>query len=227
MSLLAWNCRGLANLRAVRFLKEIVSQFRPSIVFLSETLVKNNKIAAVCRDIGFAGSFTVDCQGHGGGLALFWKNEGGVQITDSCGNYIDFEVANEQTGRWRYTGVYGYPERGRRMEAWNMLRDLAGRSSLPWCIIGDFNDLMSANEKRGGRNHPRTLMQGFSDAILDSGLLDLGFEGEQFTWEKSRGTINWVQERLDRGLATQEWKDLFPDAVVKVVEVSTSDRSFS
>lgn len=34
---------------------------------------------------------------------------------------------------------------------------------------------------------------------------------------------NWIQERLDRGLANQGWRDLFPLAVVKVFEVATSD----
>ncbi|XP_074373836.1 uncharacterized protein LOC141714203 [Apium graveolens] len=53
--------------------------------------------------------------------------------------------------------------------------------------------------------------------------MDLGFEREMFTWERCRGTDAWVQERLDRGLANQDWKSLFPDAVVKVIEVSTSD----
>lgn len=156
-------------------------------------------------------------------MALLWKNDGGVQIIDSCNNFIDFEAVNDQIGKWRYTSIYGYPERSRRQEAWAMLRGLAARSSIPWCIIGDFNDLMAANEKRGRRNHPRSLLQGFSSTVYDCGLQDLGFQGEQFTWEKSRGTDNWVQERLDRGLATQTWIDMFPDAVVKVIEMSTSD----
>ncbi|XP_074352795.1 uncharacterized protein LOC141691947 [Apium graveolens] len=104
-----------------------------------------------------------------------------------------------------------------------MIRSLAERSSIPWCLIGDFNDMVAANEKRGGRAHPRSLMQGFSETIFECGLMDLGFEGEEFTWEKFRGTEDWVQERLDRGLANQGWKELFPDVVVKVGEVSTSD----
>ena len=103
MSLLAWNCRGLAKTRAVRFLKETINHYRPSIVFLSETLVKSNKIADVCKKISFAGFFAVDVQGHGGGLALFWKNEDAVHIIDSCSNYIDFEVSHDQLGKWRYT----------------------------------------------------------------------------------------------------------------------------
>lgn len=32
-----------------------------------------------------------------------------------------------------------------------MLRNLAGASQLPWCILGDFNDIMYIHEKRGGR----------------------------------------------------------------------------
>ncbi|XP_074346657.1 uncharacterized protein LOC141685458 [Apium graveolens] len=32
-----------------------------------------------------------------------------------------------------------------------------------------------------------------------------------------------MQERLDRGLANYEWKNLFPSAEIKVLDVSTSD----
>lgn len=126
-------------------------------------------------------------------------------------------------GRWRYTGYYGYPERGRRAEAWDMLRQLATSSALPWCIIGDFNDLMKADEKKGGQSHPRALLNGFSETISECDLVDLEYEGDKFTWERFRGTDKWVVERLDRGFATKEWIDLFPNAVVQVHEVSTSD----
>ncbi|XP_074352667.1 uncharacterized protein LOC141691812 [Apium graveolens] len=47
--------------------------------------------------------------------------------------------------------------------------------------------------------------------------------GEMYTWEKSRGSVRWVQERLDRGMENKAWQDLFPAAQVRVLEVSTSD----
>lgn len=84
-------------------MREIISKHKPSVVFISETLVKQNKIEAICKLIHFAGSFTVKPQGHGGGLALMWKNTGAVEIKDNCNHYIDFEVVCEQIGRWRYT----------------------------------------------------------------------------------------------------------------------------
>ncbi|WOH11566.1 hypothetical protein DCAR_0831055 [Daucus carota subsp. sativus] len=209
--------------RAVRFLKEIIQKHKPSLVFLSETLVKKNKIDALCKSIHFASSFTVDAQGHGGGLALLWKNTGAVEIKGTCNHYIDFEVLCEQIGRWRYTGFYGCPERERRQESWNLLRDLANKSSLPWCVLGDFNDMLFEFEKKGGRPQPRRLLEGFNQTVIDCNLEDLGFNGYEFTWERCRGTTMWIQERLDRVMANQGWRQLFPNAEVQVLEVSTSD----
>lgn len=47
--------------------------------------------------------------------------------------------------------------------------------------------------------------------------------GDKYTWERSIGTGKWIQERLDRGLATQEWCNLFPMAAFQVLDVATSD----
>lgn len=88
-------------------------------------------------------------------------------------HFIDFEVENEQVGHWHYTGFYGCPERGRRRESWELIRSLAVKSNLPWCVIGDFNDLMFSEEKRGGQDHPRSLLVGFTKKVRDCGLLDL------------------------------------------------------
>lgn len=87
----------------------------------------------------------MDAQGHGGGLALLWKHIGRIEITKSAQNYIYFKVTNEQVGRWRYTGFYGCLERGRRNGSWNLLRSLKHKSLLPWCIIGDFNDMTNVS----------------------------------------------------------------------------------
>lgn len=162
-------------------------------------------------------------QGYVVGIALLWKNEGGIKIINSCNNFIDFEIMHDQVGRWRYTGYYGFPERSKQVVSWRMLRKLAEVSSLPWCIIGDFNDLMLTDEKIGGQKHPYALLAGFSKTVMDCGLSDLGYIGEKYTWERARGTEGWIQQRLDRGLATKEWMELFPNAEVRVLEVSTYD----
>lgn len=83
--------------------------------------------------------------------------------------------------------------------------------------------MMSTDEKRGGRPHPFNLLQGFVEVVNNCGFIDLGFVGEKYTWEKSRGTKNWIQERLDRGLVNRAWSDMFPQVEIQVLEVATSD----
>lgn len=51
---------------------------------------------------------------------------------------------------------------------------------------------------------PRYLIESFNEVISASRLIDLGFIGEKYTWERSRGKSNWIHEMLDRGFANQE-----------------------
>ena len=44
---------------------------------------------------------------------------------------------------WRLTCYYGYPERARRKESWQLLQSLSQHSNLPWCCSRDYNDLLS------------------------------------------------------------------------------------
>ena len=50
MNLLAWNCRGLGNCRAVQELVDIVQAQGPEIVFLSETWSDKEIGRASCRE---------------------------------------------------------------------------------------------------------------------------------------------------------------------------------
>lgn len=88
-------------------------------------------------------------------------------------------------GRWRYTGFlcYGCPERYRRQESWNLITELARMSQLSWCILGNFNDMMYEHEKQGGRPHLASLLEDFREAVNACELVDLGFTGNEFTWE--------------------------------------------
>lgn len=61
---------------------------------------------------------------QGGGVALLWKGENSVEIKGSSENIIDIELSVKQVGCWRYTGFNGYPERQRRHESWDLLKDL-------------------------------------------------------------------------------------------------------
>ncbi|KHN35894.1 hypothetical protein glysoja_043072, partial [Glycine soja] len=72
--------------------------------------------------------------------------------------------------------------------------NLSHSSNLPWCILGYFNDFLSPDEKYGSRDHPNWLILGFGETIIDSGLHDLLMEGYKFTYSKSKGKHNAIEE---------------------------------
>lgn len=104
-------------------------------------LCHSNKIEEIRVKLGFDFSFAVDREGRSGGIAIIWKQSFKCRIINYSMNFINVEVSDNDRGLWRLTGFYGYPERTRRRDSWNLLRNLATMSLLPWCVIGDFNDL--------------------------------------------------------------------------------------
>ncbi|GAU20296.1 hypothetical protein TSUD_337770 [Trifolium subterraneum] len=170
-------------------------------------------------------SAAIDVEGRSGGLAVFWKDSSKCRVLNYTRNFINMLVEDEQWGEWRLTCYYEYPERSRRRAAWDLLRALGNMSSIPWCIIGDFNDLLSQADKKGIHPHPNGLCMGFRQAVSDCDLTDIPIEGHQFTWIKSRGTPHVIEERLDRAMANTSWLQLFPQVRLTNLLAAYSDHS--
>lgn len=49
--------------------------------------------------------------------------------------------------------------------------------------------------------------------------------GHQFTWERGRGTEDWMKVRLDKALTSDTWLNLFPLAKLYNLEGSESDHN--
>lgn len=149
MKILSWNCRGLGNPRAVRALGDLIKSFKPNMLFLIETLSEEVRIKKLCQKFGFENHWAVSCRGRSGGLALCWDRSVQCNVVNADNNYIDAHILRNNVPSWRLTGFYGFPDRMQRRESWNLIRMLSNYASLPWCVIGDFNDMISEEDKSG------------------------------------------------------------------------------
>lgn len=61
--------------------------------------------------------------------------------------------------------------------------------------------------------------------LRTTGMIDLGFSGNPYTWSNGRKGRGLIMERLDRGLANGEWRRLFPRATVKHLARHASDHA--
>lgn len=56
-------------------------------------------------------------------------------------------------------------------------------------------------------------------------LIDVGYFGRWFTWERGNLPETNIQEHLDRGVANENWISLFPEVKVQHLVHSFSDHS--
>lgn len=182
MSILCWNCRGLGNPRVVQFLKDIIGQKKPNIVFLCETLCKKEKVEAVKRAIGFECCFVVDCIGHSDGVAMLWRYQEEASLLSYDISHVDMELNLGGHPKFRFTGSNGDPSRHLRPLSWEKLRNLATSSYLPWVVMGDLNNVLSNRDKKGRRPYSSWLINSFQEVVEECNLIDIDLIGYQFTW---------------------------------------------
>ena len=182
MNYLSWNCRGLGNPCTVQELTRLVRVKAPSAVFLMETWSNENYLEILRCNLHFSNKFVVRSNKKGGGLALFWCAELNVSIKSYSCSHIDAVINEGMSDAWRITGVYDAPETHNRSKTWDLIRRLDGLFQLPWCCLGDFNEVAKLEEMHGRHRRPDRQMQAFRNVLDDCGLVDLGFNGFPFTW---------------------------------------------
>ncbi|XP_019198916.1 PREDICTED: uncharacterized protein LOC109192676 [Ipomoea nil] len=79
--------------------------------------------------------------------------------------------------------------------------------------------------RSGGNPHPNSLLHGFGDAIEDCGLAQMPMDGYQYTWENGKGTVDLLEERRDKVLVTNEWRNIVVGARVTNLATRKSDHS--
>ncbi|KAK1554997.1 hypothetical protein Q3G72_020206 [Acer saccharum] len=195
----------------------------PVLVFLSETKINGKWADKIRERLGFTSGFSVDSRGRGGDLLLMWNDSIDVTVLSFSVDHIDARIRMPDGFAWRFSGFYGNPCPSHRGESWNLLRRLRAVDDLPWVCGGDFNELLSVSEKRGGAAKSISDMVAFRQAIDDCELTDLGYSGPNYTWNNKREGKDNIQQRLDRFLANQQWIDSFLQVTVKHLGFFVSD----
>jgi hypothetical protein len=175
--------------------------------------------------LGYDNAFAVSSSGRSGGLGIYWNNEIKIDILPYSQYHIDAVVTPSGSDQWRLTCVYGEAQASERHKTWDMLKFIKASSPLPWLCIGDFNEVLLREEHVGVNDLCNAQIQAFRDAVDVCELMDLGFVGNPWTFEKRVVGGSFCRVRLDRALATSCWSSRFPLATLSHLTGVASDHS--
>ena len=88
-------------------------------------------------------------------------------------------------------------------DLWDHLKHLNDVIDLPWCLMGDFNEMLISSDKIRGCPLTVSKTQRLSDFLAYSKGIDANVQGRIFTWKKIlRGQL--IYEKLDRVIFREE-----------------------
>lgn len=77
------------------------------------------------------------------------------------------------------------------------------RGVWPWICMGDFNELLWPHEKSGDKEWELNIHRYLREFIQAKTLVDIGFSGLKFTWEKNLGWFG--QNQIVAGQSARKW----------------------
>eukprot|EP00268_Persea_americana_P034025 TRINITY_DN33662_c0_g2_i1.p1 TRINITY_DN33662_c0_g2~~TRINITY_DN33662_c0_g2_i1.p1 ORF type:complete len:402 (-),score=60.83 TRINITY_DN33662_c0_g2_i1:2739-3944(-) len=224
IKILFWNCRGIANTPTQMMLHHLITSHKPDLIFLTEPkTILSSSITINFHSLGFTSSFSNQTNSL---WCLFNPNQNfSFSLLAHSNQHITIEFADfHSSSLGLVTGVYRSTDNRIRRDLWDHLSKFSN-TSLPWCVIGDFNSILLASEKLSIKPSPSPSVKDFNDMVLSSGLKDLGFRGNSFTWANNRQGQAYVAARLDRAFTNSTWLDRFGDLMITHLPRLSSDHS--
>ena len=153
MKIISWNIRGAKRSQAISELIYLRKKINPDILFVIETMVSPSTSNRLSKTLGYENVKFVDPIGHCGGMWICWNQSHiDVQIVSLQHRIAHLFVTDKKTNAcFSLFGLYAPAQEGEKLEFWNNFSSLIRNNcSFPWCIIGDFNELLCMADKRGG-----------------------------------------------------------------------------
>ncbi|KAL8171444.1 LOW QUALITY PROTEIN: hypothetical protein V2J09_023248 [Rumex salicifolius] len=188
-------------------------------------LLKNNKInisgsttLRVRNKLNFSKWVRVDVVGRSDGIWFLWNDsEVDQRIINTNPNFIQacIHMGGDRCTWWRFMDLQRLKE-----GFWKELEDCVKDISDPLFIGGDYNCIVSLDERQGG-----SPVLSEDSTIRRLNLIDLGFCGSRFTWKRGNSVGSRIEKRLDRVLTNLHGRLAWEEAIVKHLPSLSSDHN--
>ena len=217
MSSFFWNVRGFNKPLKHSIVKEWVGNNDLMFGCILETRVKEKKAETMLGSVFRGWSHMMNYEySQGGRIWLVWRDEVHMTPVYKTDQLITCSVSLRDQEEFFCTCVYAHNLSEGRKELWDDIchqNDSGLFRNKPWIIMGDFNEILEADESSGFLDLGRlpSGMRDFQRTVLHCNLSDLGYQSPVYTWcnKREEGVIC---KKLDRVLVNDAALQQFPTA---------------
>jgi exonuclease III len=227
MIIMSFNIRGLGGRVKRRRIRELVREHKVDFQAVQETKLESIS-EKLCHNLW--GS--IDCDwafypsnGASGGILSIWSKQNSKLIFTFMGE--GFVGVCLEWGILKsicfVVNVYSKCDLPSKRRLWdNISMSKVGFGRGRWCVVGDFNAVLSPEDRRGvsRETYSSVEMRGFGRFLEDVELIDLLLLGRRFTWCHANRV---AMSRIDRVWVSPEWLDMWGDCSVWVSSRDVSD----
>ncbi|KAI0488519.1 hypothetical protein KFK09_028353 [Dendrobium nobile] len=219
--------RGARKREASLYLREIVKDYKGFFVGLTETKLSSVDRSDVNQIIGSEWDYYLHpSSGNSGGILILWKKEfASFEMVDHSSQVVIGQLITNALGKWNIATVYGRKDAHTRRSLWSKLENYLSGDD-PCIIGGDFNCIISKEDKRGGKRF--FLSKGSKDMknfMMNNDFHDIRFVGPSYTWCNNKEGNSRIWERLDRCLLNSKAIHKVPMVKVRHLPRVASDHA--
>ncbi|XP_019246270.1 PREDICTED: uncharacterized protein LOC109225918 [Nicotiana attenuata] len=123
------------------------------------------------------------------------------------------------------TVVYGFNSIELRKGMWQKLRRVAQSVKQAWLIWGDFNAILSVQDRISRHEVTMAEIQDFGGFCFNTKVTEISWSGNYFTWANGQMGGDRVTSRIDRAMGNGDWMMKYGHITVEVGDPFISDHS--
>ncbi|XP_026442505.1 uncharacterized protein LOC113342057 [Papaver somniferum] len=108
------------------------------------------------------------------------------------------------------SGVHAHVKKIHRKFLWSEM-EIISQIQKPWVVVGDFNAIISPEEKFGGKAPNRSSMMDFLNCLNECNLIQAPSTGQQYTWSNCQQGTKRILCVLDRAVFNSLWLQKYGD----------------
>lgn len=213
MKIACWNIRGFHKPLKQRSVRSLLGAHKIDIFGILESKFDKKDLDSLMR-IRFPGMQVInnfDSNSRGRILVIWNPASVDLEVMSMESQCVHVRVTCLRTAKvFCASFIYGLNKIVQRRMLWDNLKQVGSTIKDPWVLMGDFNNVLSQEDKKGGLEVKNYETREFLDCVGQLDLTDMRSIGCFFTWMS-----NAVCCKLDRVMINPEWMNASYEGVAE------------